>query len=99
MPQGNAHELPHGIWWTDPTTSSYKRLLLRSAARFAGFAFVWYCIFEYRSLAYKYTYTQFIGKTMTLGSSIKLNHEPLSVEEIDKLKEAEAIRKKARLTN
>lgn len=53
-----------------------------------------FLIDRYRSMAWNYTYTNFIGKTMSFGKLTTLTHEPATVEEIDRLKAAEAERKK-----
>lgn len=94
MPQGNAISQPTGIWHGDPVRFSIPYMMLRTCFRvslmgtaIAGF---WY----FRVLARDYTYTEYIGKTISLGKLSVLTHEPLSVAEIDKLKAEEAARKK-----
>lgn len=54
-----------------------------------------YALFSFRDLQRFYTYANFRGKVLSLGNISSLTHEPLSVEEIDKLKEAERARKAA----
>lgn len=94
MPEGNAHQFPPGLWYQEPTTSSIPRLLLKSVGKVALlFAFL-SCVEAYRSLARNYTYTNFIGRTMTFGTLSTDTHEPATTEEIDRLKAAEAERKK-----
>lgn len=94
MPIGNHHMSPHGFWTIPPTNLKLSGLILGSVGKIAitlaGFA----VIASYRSIAYNTTYINFKGKTMSLGPMTILNHEPLSVEEIDKLKQAQAIKKR-----
>lgn len=100
MPQGNHHMTPSGNWVHDPTTSSIPKLMWITARRVAGMAAIIAALVGFRSLSYKYTYTNFLGKTMSLGTITTATHEPLSVEEVDKLKAAEAEKKRiARLCN
>lgn len=86
MPTGNHHLSPPGIWWQEPQTSSIPRLLFRSARQIGCLAFVIYLGQKYRSMSWNYTYTNFLGKTTVFGQKTRLKHEPLSAEEIDKLK-------------
>lgn len=94
MPEGNHHTTPPGLWYQEPTTSSIPKLLARSAGKIAALFGILFVFDRYRSLQWTYTYTRFIGKTMSLGTITTDTHEPLSVEEIDRLKGAEAERKK-----
>lgn len=88
MPQGNHHTTPPGLWYYNPTTQSVRKLFMGSCIKLSATLFGLWLLSEYRALAYKYTYKNFIGKTMSLGPLSKLTHEPLSAEEIDRLKEA-----------
>lgn len=94
MPQGNSQFLPSGIWSFGPTTASVPRLFLRTCRNLTGFIFVCYLLSEWRVMQSKKVYNRFVGRTMTLGTLNTDTHEPLSVEEIDKLKAAEAERKR-----
>lgn len=86
MPQGNAGVVPPGLWYNPVTTSSIPKLVRGSLLQLFGVCFMFYALSEHRSLAYKYTYTDFIGKTMSMGKLTVLTHEPLSAEEVDRLK-------------
>lgn len=97
MPQGNAHVLPSGLWQMNPNSASIPKLVLKTMGKIAALAFSIYLLAEYKSMAYKYTYKPFIGRSMTLGTGSLLTHEPLSATEIDKLKEAEKLRKLQKL--
>lgn len=94
MPQGNAGALPSGLWNRNPTTSSLPRLIWGTVRTHLLLGVVFFCVQEYRALGWKYTYPSFIGKTISLGTISTDTHEPLSTEEIDRLKEAEAERKR-----
>lgn len=94
MPQGNAHQTPPGLWYKEPNTSSIPKLCMKSAGKLALVFSAIFLLDRYRSLSWKYTYTNFIGKTMSFGNLTTLTHQPATVGEIDRLKAAEAERKK-----
>lgn len=94
MPQGNAHTIPHGYWFFNPSTNKLSHLVLQSCGKLVLLGFCLTGVHYYRSMSWKYTYNSFIGRTMTLGTTSIDTHEPLSVEEIDKLKAEQAERKR-----
>lgn len=94
MPEGNHHHTPHGLWYQEPTPSSVPRLFAKTAGKIGGLLTFYYLFNQFRSIQWTYTYTSFIGKTMSFGKISTFTHEPLSVEEIDRLKAAEAEKKK-----
>jgi hypothetical protein len=99
MPAGNHHYTPHGHWWETPKSSTVPRLIFKTARNLALTALFFYGLNAYRAMLWNYTYTSFIGKTMTLGNVSTATHEPASVEYIDKLKAEEAERKKRRASS
>lgn len=94
MPHGAAQIFPSGNWVHRPKTTRISRLILRTCVKFCvpflGLGFLSYL----RSLTYNYTYTSYIGKSISMGHMSQLTHKPLSVEQIDKLKEAQAERRR-----
>lgn len=86
MPQGNHQWLPSGIWYQKPASSSYPKLVL-ATCRQVGLVVSFLVLYNgYRSMAWNWTYTEYIGKTMTQGKYSIATHEPASVEYIDQLK-------------
>lgn len=94
MPQGNAHMFPPGLWVQRPKNSSIPMLVLgtigKIAVPFVALGFVW-C---WSLINCDYVYTSFKGKSISMGHMSQLTHEPLSVEEIDRLKREQAQRRK-----
>lgn len=93
MPQGNAHVTPPGLWYQEPKPSSYRKLFFKSCRNVLAFSVIVTCLQQYRSLSWNYTYKSFIGRTMSLGKLTVLDHEPLSAEEIDRLKKEQQERR------
>lgn len=74
---------------------SYKPLFRAAAVKMSVLLLITYGVFKFRDLQQHVTYRNFKGRMMTLGPMSTLTHEPLSVEEVDKLKAAERERKAA----
>lgn len=85
MPQGSAHELPSGIWVENPAKANYSYLIGRSIGRFVQVGIFVFCFDQFRSILWKYTNKQFIGRTLTLRNMSMLEHDPLPPEEIDRM--------------
>lgn len=98
MPQGNAHDLPSGIWYQTPLPDSYRYLAIRAVGRWMCGIGIMVGLVAYRSLNYNYTMTNFIGKTISLRNMSCLTHEPLSPDEIDKMNAEQALKKKEKKT-
>jgi hypothetical protein len=96
MPAGNHHYTPSGFWYQNPSGSTIPRLVFRSVRSVAFLGLVIVSINAYKALQVDYTYTNFIGKTMTYGKVSQYTHEPASAETIDKLKAENAAKKKLR---
>jgi hypothetical protein len=86
MPAGNHHYTPHGFWHQTPPGATVPRLVLKTCRDLAFLGLFIVGVNAYRSLQWKYTYTSFIGKTITMEKVSQLTHEPASVEVIDSLK-------------
>lgn len=94
MPHGNHHSVPHGIWFFEPTTRSVGKLVLKSCRNVALSFLALTAFYEYRSLAWKYTYNNFVGRSMIYGAHTTNTHEPASMEYIDQLKAEMAERRR-----
>lgn len=95
MPVGNKHYTPSGIWWEQPAPRTYGPLFAKTFIKNGLTILAIFGLWAWRDMQQNYTYTNFRGKMMTFGNLSSLTHEPLSVEEIDKLREAERNKKEA----
>lgn len=94
MPVGNAGFKPSSIWIKNPHPNlTYPGLVLGTVTSFAFWGLVFWGIYEYRSLGWKYTYPSFVGKTTVYGNLTTLTHEPATTEQIDRLREEQARKK------
>lgn len=96
MPQGNAGYQPSGLWYFDPlpaNKATVPRLIFKTCRSIFYCYLAYEAIHQWRSMNWKYTYTNFIGKTVIYENFAHMTHEPLPAEEIDKLKEKERARK------
>lgn len=93
MPQGNAGYLPSGLWWMKPDPQTYGPLILKSAKLFGLWSTALGFAVSIRYINKHYDRKDFRGRTMIFKDFTTATHEPLSVEEVDKLKEAERLRK------
>lgn len=94
MPVGAAQLFPSGLWVLKPKTTSIPILVATTCVKIAIPLAGLGCLSYLRSLTYNYTYTTYLGKSLSMGHMSNLTHEPLSVEEIDKMKEAQAERRR-----
>lgn len=96
MPQGNAITRPPGFWHATPPKFSASRVFVKTSFKLLAFGAVCLTWCHFRELARNYTYSDFVGRSLTYGKVSVLTHEPLSSKEIDRMRAAEVERKKAR---
>lgn len=85
---------PPGLWVQKPKSSSIPRLVLGTIGKLATPFAIIGAIYCYGNVSYTYSYPNFKGKSISMGHITRVTHEPLSTEEIDRLKREQAERRK-----
>lgn len=86
MPTGKAHSFPSGFWALQLSPTNNRALFLRSCTQASLFILASYALYRYREISWTHTYTSFKGKSLSYGPLTQLTHEPLTTDEVDKLK-------------